>query len=216
MRSFLIGIFSSLSSWWGLGLIAAMDSLIIVTLPLAVDVAVILNSSRAPETFWVYPIIASIGSIFGAAVTYYLGYRAGDAGLDRFVSAGRLKEVRRKIQTKGAVAIAFLDLVPPPFPFTAFILAAGALKVNPYRFFLWLALTRLLRFGAEALLAFHYGRHIVNWFKSQAFQYIAVSLFGLAVLGTALAVFQLIRTTRMRRAPRAPHAPRAPRRGRAA
>jgi membrane protein YqaA with SNARE-associated domain len=206
MRSFLIGIFSSLSSWWGLGLIAAMDSLIIVTLPLAVDVAVILNSSRAPETFWVYPIIASIGSIFGAAVTYYLGYRAGDAGLDRFVSAGRLKEVRRKIQTKGAVAIAFLDLVPPPFPFTAFILAAGALKVNPYRFFLWLALTRLLRFGAEAVLAFHYGHTIVNWFKSETFEYIAVFLFGIAVLGTALAVIQLIRTTRMGRAPRRPRA----------
>jgi len=37
MRSFLIGIFSSLSSWWGLGLIAA------------------------------------IGSIFGAAVTFLFG-----------------------------------------------------------------------------------------------------------------------------------------------
>ena len=73
MRSFLIGIFSSLSSWWGLGLIAAMDSLIIVTLPLAVDVAVIVLSSRAHETFWVYPIIASIGSIFGAAVTFLFG-----------------------------------------------------------------------------------------------------------------------------------------------
>ena len=47
-----------------------MDSLIIVTLPLAVDVAVIVLSSRDHETFWVYPIIASIGSIFGAAVTF--------------------------------------------------------------------------------------------------------------------------------------------------
>ena len=54
----------------GLGLIAAMDSLIIVTLPLAVDVDVIVLSSRDHETFWVYPIIASIGSIFGAAVTF--------------------------------------------------------------------------------------------------------------------------------------------------
>ena len=46
-------------------------------------------------------------------------------------------------------------------------------------------------------------RHqIVNWFKSERFEYIAVFLFGIVVLGTALAVIQLIRTTRMRRAPR--------------
>src|SRR5438094_4850985 len=204
MRSFLIGIFSGLMSWWGLWLIAAMDSLIIVTLPLAIDIAVIVLSSRAREMFWIYPIIASAGSICGAAVTYYWGIRAGEAGLERLVSAGRLARVRRKIRAKGAVAIAFLDLVPPPFPFTAFILAAGALKLSPYRFFLWLALTRLLRFGAEAVLAFYYGRQIINWFKSETFEYIAVFLFGIAVLGTALAVIQLIRTTRMGRAPRRP------------
>ena len=74
--------------------------------------------------------------------------------------------------------------------------------MSPYRFFLWLTLTRLLRFGAEAVLAFHYGHQIVNWFKSETFEYIAVFLIGIAVLGTALAVFQLIRTTRLRRAPR--------------
>ncbi len=74
--------------------------------------------------------------------------------------------------------------------------------MSPYRFFLWLTLTRLLRFGAEAVLAFHYGHQIVNWFKSETFEYIAVFFFGIAVLGTALAVFQLIRTTRLRRTPR--------------
>lgn len=196
MRSFLTAIFSSLVSWWGLGLIAAMDSLIIVTLPLAVDIAVIVLASRAQELFWIYPIIASAGSICGAAVTYYLGQRAGEAGLERFVSAGRVEQIRRKIKTKGAVAIAFLDLVPPPFPFTAFILAAGALKVSPYRFLTWLALTRLLRFGAEAVLAFYYGRQIINWFESDTFEYIAIFLFGMAGLGTLLAVIQLIRSTR--------------------
>src|SRR5207247_170547 len=144
MRSFLVAIFSGLMSWWGLWLIAGMDSLIIVTLPLAVDIAVIVLSSRAHEMFWIYPIIATAGSVCGAAVTYYLGCRAGEAGLERFASKGRLAKVQRKIQTKGAAAIAVLDLVPPPFPFTAFILAAGALKVNTYRFFIYLALTRLV------------------------------------------------------------------------
>jgi len=195
MRTFLIGIFSSLMSWWGLGLIAALDSTLVFTLPLAVDIAVIILTSRNHATFWLYPLIATAGSICGAAVTYYMGRRVGDAELGRFLSVGRLARVRKKIKSKGAVAIAFLDLLPPPFPFTAFIIAAGALKVSTHRFFFWLAVTRLLRFGAEAVLAYYYGSHIINWLESDTFEYIAAFLTFVAVLGTALGVIQLVRTT---------------------
>src|SRR2546428_6679907 len=182
MRAFLIAIFGGFMNWWGLWLIAALDSTMLFFLPLAVDIAVIVLSSRAHETFWIYPILASAGSLCGAAVTYYIGYRVGDAGLERFVSTGRLERVRKKVRSKGAVAIAILDLVPPPFPFTAFILAAGALKVNTYRFFVTLFVTRLIRFGAESVLAFFYGRQIVRWFQSDTFEYIAYFLFGAAML----------------------------------
>src|SRR5438552_5459554 len=196
MRAFLIAIFGGFMNWWGLWLIAALDSTMLFFLPLAVDLAVIVLSSRAHETFWIYPIVASLGSLCGAAVTYYIGYRIGDPGLERFVSPGRLARIRKKVGTKGAVAVAVLDLVPPPFPFTAFILAAGALEVSAYRFFFWLGLTRLLRFGAESVLAFYYGRQIINWFNSDTFEYIATFLFAVAVLGTTLATIQVIRSTR--------------------
>src|SRR5689334_5140772 len=117
MRLFLIGIFSSLMSWWGLWLIAALDSTIIFTLPLAVDIAVIILTSRNHEIFWLYPLIATAGSLCGSAVTYYMGLRVGDAELERFVSPNRLARVRKKLKSKGPIAIAVLDLVPPPFPF---------------------------------------------------------------------------------------------------
>ena len=195
IRSFLIGIFGGLMNWWGLWLIAALDSTIIFTLPLAVDITVIVLSSLVRDLFWVYPLVATAGSLCGAAVTYYIGSRVGDAGLGRFVSGSRLSAVRRRVQTRGAVAIAFLDLVPPPFPFTAFILAAGALKVSAHRFFIWLAVARLLRFGVEAVLAYFYGRHIISWFQSERFEYIAWFLVAAALLGTTLAVIQLIRGT---------------------
>ena len=207
MRTFLIGIFGGLMNWWGIWLIAAMDSTMVFFLPLAVDIAVIVLASRSRELFWIYPIIASAGSLCGAAVTYYVGRRVGDVGLERFISAGRLTQIRKKIKTKGAFALAVLDLVPPPFPFTAFILAAGALKVNTYRFFVTLFVTRLLRFGAESVLAFFYGRHIVRWFQSDTFEYIAYFLFGAAMLGTTLAVIQLVRSTRTGPKP-AGHRPR--------
>jgi membrane protein YqaA with SNARE-associated domain len=201
MRAFLIAIFGGLMNWWGIWLIAALDSTMLFFLPLAVDIAVIVLASRAHEGFWIYPILASGGSLCGAAVTYYIGYRVGDAGLERFVSVGRLERVRKKIRSKGAIAIAILDLVPPPFPFTAFILAAGALEVSARRFFFWLFVTRLMRFGAEGVLAFFYGRQIINWFNTQTFEYIAIFLFAVAVLGTTLATIQVIRSTRVGHGP---------------
>jgi membrane protein YqaA with SNARE-associated domain len=196
MRSFLIGIFGGLMNWWGIWLIAALDSTMVFFLPLAIDIAVIVLASRSRDLFWVYPIIASVGSICGAAVTYYIGRRVGEVGLERFISASRLTRIRKKIKSKGAVAIAILDLVPPPFPFTPFILAAGALKVSTYRFFITLFIARLFRFGAESVLAFFYGRQIVRWFQSDTFEYVAWFLFCVAMLGTTLAVIQLIRSTR--------------------
>ena len=73
---------------------------------------------------------------------------------------------------------------------------AGALRVNTYRFFVTLFVTRLIRFGAESVLALFYGRQIVRWFQSDTFEYMAYFLFGAAMLGTTLAVIQLIRSTR--------------------
>src|SRR5207249_1209824 len=117
MRGFFAGIFGTLVSWWGLWLIAAADSTMVFFLPFGVDIIVIVLASRSRELFWVYPILASAGSLCGAGVTFYIGRRLVDAGLEHFVPKKRLVGVRRNIQEKGAVALAVLDLIPPPFPF---------------------------------------------------------------------------------------------------
>ena len=56
MRAFLIAIFGGLMNWWGIWLIAALDSTMLFFLPLAVDIAVIVLSSRAHESFWMFEI----------------------------------------------------------------------------------------------------------------------------------------------------------------
>ena len=195
MRGFFLSIFGSLMSWWGLAIIAALDSTLIVVIPLAVDIAVIVLTSRSRDLVWLYPIIASLGSLGGAAVTFYIGRRVGEPGLEHFVSKGRMDRIRRRIEDQGAVALAVLDLLPPPFPFTACILAAGALEVSPSIFFMTLVLTRLLRFGVEATLAFFYGRQIIGWLQSTTFEYIGMGLFVFAIVATAIGAIQLVRKT---------------------
>ena len=196
LRSFFLSIFGSLMSWWGLAIIAALDSTLIVVIPLAVDIAVIVLTSRSRDLVWLYPIIAALGSVGGAAVTFYIGRRVGEPGLEHFVSKGRMDRIRKRIEEKGAVALAVLDLLPPPFPFTACILAAGALEVRPSIFFTTLVLTRLLRFGVEATLAFFYGRQIIGWLESTTFEYIGIGLFVFAIVATAIGAIQLVRKTR--------------------
>src|SRR6185436_16826900 len=118
---------------------------------------------------WIVPLLATAGSLGGALLTFWMGAAIGDTGLDRFVSPGRLRKIRNRVRSNGAVALAVLDLIPPPFPFTLFVLAAGALKVEQKVFVVTLAACRLLRFGGETLLAVLYGRQILGWLDSEWF-----------------------------------------------
>lgn len=120
----------------------------------------------------------------------------GEAGLERFVSARRLKWVKTRLQGKGAVGMAALDMIPPPFPFTAVILAAGALDANLLRFFIAMFGFRLIRFGSEGALAAIYGRQIVRWMESDLFRDVAYFFTIVVVAGTIVSVIQFIRKTR--------------------
>ena len=119
--------------------------------------------------------------------------------VERFVPKRKFDRFRKRIEEKGAVALAVLDLLPPPFPFTACVLAAGALKVDRPLFFVTLGLTRLLRFGVEAVLAYFYGRHIVTWLKSPILEYIGIGFVIAALIGSIITTIQVVRKSRNHR-----------------
>src|ERR1700756_5107384 len=122
----LIGVFTSPI---GVVVLAALDSTLFFSLPFGIDGAVIILAARLHGLAWVVPLLATAGSIVGAALTFWMGATVGDNGLERYVSPARLARVHAKIKRSGAIALAVLDLIPPPFPFTPFVLAAGALEV---------------------------------------------------------------------------------------
>jgi len=90
-------------------------------------------------------------------------------------------------------------LLPPPFPLTPFILTCGALAVDRWRFFLTFGAMRLLRFGAEAVLARSYGRGVLRILQSDTFQVVIIGFVVLAVVGTVVSAVLLWRSTRTRR-----------------
>jgi membrane protein YqaA with SNARE-associated domain len=196
MRSFTKWILGLFASPIGVFVLAALDSTLFFSLPFGIDAVVIILAARMHGMWWLVAVLASLGSIAGASITFWMGVKAGEKGLDRFASEKRLKRIRERIQKSGAIALAVLDLIPPPFPFTVFVLAAGALEVKPTMFFGTLAVCRLLRFGVEAALAQRYGRTILAWMDSDVFRDVIMVLIVLAFALTALSIFRLVKSTR--------------------
>jgi len=196
MRSFSHWIITLCASPLGVVVLAALDSTLFFSLPFGIDAAVVLLSARLHALAWVVPLLATFGSLVGAWLTFWMGEKIGEKGLDRFVGERRLDKIHRKIRTNGAVAVAVLDLIPPPFPFTAFVLAAGALEVKRSTFFVTLVVVRLIRFGAEASLAVYYGRGILRGMDSDIFHDIVAFFMIAAFVLTAISIVKLIRSTR--------------------
>jgi membrane protein YqaA with SNARE-associated domain len=184
-------------STWGLFALAIADSTVFVMFPFGVDAAVILLVARNVDRAWLYPLIATTGSVFGTGLTLWMGKKIGETGLVRYVPERRLKAAKAKVKKKGAVAIALLGMVPPPFPFTPFVLASGALKVDFRRFLAAFAAVRLARFGAEALLAAKFGRLAIRWLDSDLMQFVVGGFIALAVAATAILLFGLARRRRL-------------------
>jgi|SRR5689334_16525399 len=188
----------------GVVVLAALDSTLFFSLPFGIDAVVIILAARLRAMWWIVPLLASLGSVAGAALTFWMGAKIGEKGLDRWVTdERRLDRIRRQIRDKGAVALAVLDLIPPPFPFTPFVLAAGALEVAPRVFFGTLAVCRIFRFGLEAVLAIRYGSRILSWLDSDIFHDVVTFFIVVALVLTTLSVVKIVRSARSPRQRRA-------------
>lgn len=181
----------------GLFVLAALESTVFFWFPFGVDAAVILLVARNEDRTWLYPVIATAGSVLGTAVTLWMGQKVGETGISRYVPERRLKAAKAKVKKKGAAAIALLGIIPPPFPFTPFVLASGALKMNIPRFLATLTIVRLARFGVEAMLAAKFGRLAIRWLNSDAMQFVVGGLIVVAVSGTAVMLYGLSRRNRL-------------------
>ena len=194
------GLFYSFLAYFltppGLVVLAALDSSMIFFLPLGIDFAVIILAAKRPELFWLYTILATVGSVIGAAVTFWIGRQVGEHGLAKLIKPSRLKRIQTRVGRSAAVSVAALAIIPPPFPFTAFVLTSGAWRVNAWTFFVTLAGVRALRFAAESGLAAYYGRGILVWMRSTTFTVTVGALTAIALIGTIVSAVAVYRSTK--------------------
>jgi membrane protein YqaA with SNARE-associated domain len=190
-----MSLFRFFLTWWGLIILGALDASLFVFMPFGTDAVVIYMCARDRKLFWLYPLLTTAGSIVGAAVTYQIGAKIGDDGLARFVPKRRLERFRTRLKEIGPVTMGLSAVLPPPFPLTAFILTSGALRVPMARFLLIFATARIVRFGTEALLAQRFGTSLLRIFESEPVQAVAIGLVIIAVVGTAITIVRVWRTS---------------------
>ena len=94
MRAFFFSILGYFLSPLGLVLMGVLDASMVFFLPLGIDFVIIIMAARRPELFWLYTLLATAGSVAGAAGTFWIGKKAGERGLARFVSERRLRWVK--------------------------------------------------------------------------------------------------------------------------
>lgn len=181
--------------FFGLILLGALDSSFLM-LPFANDIAVVVLVSIHHERLLLYVAGATIGSLAGCYVMYVIGRKGGENFLQAHISKQRFEAMRSRMAKRGPVVMALPALIPPPFPFTAWVLAAGALDVPRVKFMGTLAGARFTRFMAEGLFALYFGRRVVRWIQTPYFQHFIEGLVVIAIAGSAWSLYRLFKTSR--------------------
>lgn len=164
----------------------------VIPLTGSMDVLTIWLAARHREPWPYYAFMATLGAVIGGCITYAIARKGGKETMDRKLSKRRAAKVSKAFERWGFFAVAIPALLPPPFPFLPFLLAAGAMQYSPKKFLGALTLGRGIRYTIAAGLGYHYGRHILRFF-SQYYKPAMAILIGLAVLGTALSLIQYLR-----------------------
>jgi membrane protein YqaA with SNARE-associated domain len=172
----------------GLVLLGIADNSVI-PLTGSMDVLTIWLAARHHEPWPYYALMATIGAVIGGYITYALARKGGKEAMERKLSKRRATQFSKAFARWGFAAVAIPALMPPPFPFVPFLLAAGAMQYSTKKFLAALTLGRGVRYTIAAGLGYHYGRHILRFF-SQYYKPAMAILIGLAVVGAVLSLIQ--------------------------
>jgi membrane protein DedA with SNARE-associated domain len=156
------------------------------------DVLTILLAAHHRPWWFYYAAMATLGSLIGSYITYSLARKGGKEALEHRLSCDRVNKIYKKFEEHGFLAVMVPSLLPPPFPFVPFLLAAGAMQYSPKKFVGALALGRGIRFSILAYLGSVYGRHITTFFDRYYKPTLAILIF-LVVVGGIVALIQYLR-----------------------
>jgi len=176
VQAFAIGIGGP-----GLFLVAFLDSSFL-SLPeindLLVVMLVIEHKARMPY----YALMATLGSVTGCLVLYWIGRTGGEALVRRRFGGPRMARALAMSKRYGVLAIAVPAILPPPAPFKIFVLLAGVAAVPVWQFATTIALARGFRYFMVGVLSVRYGEDAIAFVQANG-RVVSLVLVGLIFAG---------------------------------
>jgi len=168
----------------GLFLISFLDSSFI-PFPIINDGLLISFSIQNHARMPLYALLASLGSVLGCVLLYFIARKGGEAYFHR-KAGGRARVIRKWVERNGFGGMLAAALLPPPTPFKFFVLAAGVFEIPLFSFTSAITLARLIRYFGVGFLAVRYGDNAKpfisqHWLAiSIGFVIFAIASYGLS------------------------------------
>lgn len=164
----------------GLFVVAFLDSSFI-SLPQINDILVVLMVTNNKARMPLYALMATLGSIVGCYVIYYLAEKGGEAFLQKRLKPGATERTLALYKRHGLLALMVPALLPPPAPFKLFVLLAGVAEVKPLQFVTAIAVARGARYFALGILAIYYGDAALELMRTRG-RDVAIGLVAVIVV----------------------------------
>ena len=165
----------------GIFLVAFLDSSIL-SLPEIADLLIIYMVTKRPSLFLLYVGSATIGSLVGCLVLYFVGKKGGAALVHKRFDSAAVGRTLDAFRRHGVMAVLVPSILPPPAPFKPFVLLAGVADISVGRFTAAILIGRGARYSLEGLLALWYGERALAFMRDHGIQ-VAIAAIALLVVG---------------------------------
>jgi membrane protein YqaA with SNARE-associated domain len=167
--------------FWGMGALALLDS---STIPIPMDALLAFSVWNDKPNFWLYCLLAAIGSAIGGLLPYGLGRAGGELFLLKRVNRERFDRMRIRFERQEFLAMMIPSMLPPPTPWKAFVFAAGVFEMPIVPFLLAVFCGRMVRWLILSLLVLKLGPGAVDVVAHHALTVVGI-VGALAILGFA-------------------------------
>jgi membrane protein YqaA with SNARE-associated domain len=168
---------------WGVFVVAFADSALL-GMPVDAVVAAYVYNDRSH--FYVYVLLASLGSAVGSIPLYVIGYLGGEKVLRRRIPEERFLRIHGSFERHEFWALMFPAMLPPPTPLKIFVLGAAVFEMRFEHFLAAIFAGRVVRFGVLALLTLRFGPQIVvlagHMFRQHFYWVLTATVVGMAAL----------------------------------
>jgi membrane protein YqaA with SNARE-associated domain len=164
----------------GILLVAFLDSSIL-SLPEIADILVIYMVTTHRSLFLLYVTSATLGSLIGCLLLYYIGKKGGAALVHRRLDSASVGRTLEAFRRHGIIAVLVPSILPPPAPFKPFVLMAGIADISVTRFTVAILVGRGTRYLLEGLLALWYGEQALAFIHAHGTSSALVAIGVLAI-----------------------------------